>query len=877
MAQFSTPMMKQYLEIKKQYSDCLLFFRLGDFYELFMEDAKIGAKIMDITLTSRDRGKDGRIPMAGVPYHAVDNYLAKLVKAGYKVAICEQVTESAPGETKPDSIGLVEREVVRVVTPGTVTSDQVLDRKQNNYLIALLVHQDQVGLAIADLSTGEFRTTQWQSAEWEGSLKDELTRLSPAECILPDDLYNRPDLLRLLKTISGMNIYPYADWDRYAADAKSILKDHFNVKTLAGFGLENQDWATKAAAALLGYLKATQKEQVSHLTRITSYQPGNYLLMDTSTMMNLELFTQIRGGDKKGTLIHVLDQTQTAMGARLLRHWLQQPLTDKSMINQRLEAVDQLLAASDLRKEIWQLLKQTADMERLVSRLAIGSGNARDLIQLSQSLSLSLEIKQLLKQFDKGLLARINQGIDPEIAEVAKLIADQIAEEPPIDIKQGRMFKSGINEQLDQLRDIQGGGKAWMNKFAEQEKQRTKIQSLKVKFNKVFGFYIEVSKSNLSLVPDNYIRKQTLVNAERFITPELKEQEEKVLSAEDEINKLEFELFNQLVSQVLEKTTILQRAAKAGAALDCLTNFAQLAEKYDYCRPEITGNGELIIKQGRHPVVEQLLENEQFVPNDVTLNHEDQQLLIITGPNMAGKSVFIRQVAVITLMAQMGCFVPAESGRISVVDRIFVRSGAADVIAMGLSTFMVEMVETAQILHHATQDSLVVMDEIGRGTSTYDGVSIAWAVAEYLVNIKQGAKSSGPKALFATHYHELQALADKYSQIKNFQMAVEEHEGEPVFLHQVIPGGASHSYGIAVAKLAGVPQPVLQRAIEVLNSLEERGIKTPVYKMAVESANQLSFLKDQDHPVVKQLKELEVNSLTPIEALQKLAEWKEKL
>ena len=888
MEKFTTPMMRQYQQIKKQYPDCLLLFRLGDFYELFMDDAKIGAEILDITLTSRSRGKDGRIPMAGVPYHAVEGYLSKLVKAGYKAAICEQVSE-------PDGFGLVDREVVRVITPGTITSDQVLEQKQNNFLVAITINKQNVALAVVDLSTGEFRVTEWSSDQWLTILSDELVRLNPSEVILDEHLYNQPKILKIIKVNTDINVYPISDWQHQVEKAQQTLLQHFQIRTLAGFGIANCPLAQIVAAGLLNYLMTTQKSQVKHITQITSYSIDDYLELDRSTMINLELFSTIRGFNKKGTLIILLDGTNTNMGGRLLRRWLTKPLINQSEIVNRLNAVEELLKSISQREVLINLLKNTSDIERILSRLSLNSGNARDLKQLQTTLINYLEIKNVLLQFPKQLLTEIENDINPKLSLIIQLLENQILDEPSANVKQGGMIKPGVDTNLDKLRGILGGGKQWMNDFQTHERERTGIQSLKVKYNQVFGYYIEISKTNLHLVPKEYIRKQTLVNAERFITPELTQQEELVLSAEEQINQLEYDIFIVVVNQVMENINMMQKTAQVIAQLDCLINFAQLAEKYNYCKPEIATDGSINITNGRHPMVERLLGDRQFVPNDTTLNNQSDQLLILTGPNMAGKSVYIRQVALISIMAQMGSFVPAESAKLSLMDRVFVRSGASDVIAMGLSTFMVEMMETAHILLHATQDSLVILDEIGRGTSTYDGISIAWAVAEYLVNIKnpqynngvrgrqisniknKERKTSGPKTLFATHYHELQALADKYPQIKNFQMSVEEHEGEPVFLYKIIPGGASHSYGIAVAKLAGVPTEVLQRAIEVLNSLEERGIKTPQYKMALESIKQLSFIKDEQHPVMKQLKDLEVNTLTPIEALKKLADWKDQL
>ena len=866
MTEFSTPMMRQYLAIKKQYPDCLLFFRLGDFYELFMDDAKVGSKTLGITLTSRDKVKDGRIPMAGVPYHAVDSYLAKLVKAGYKVAICEQTSV-------PNGTGIVDREVVRIVTPGTVLDEKNLEQKENNYLVSISYFGNDLGIAFADISTGDFQATQIGTENLHEVIRDELSRFRPSECILPEKLYGDPKLLRTLRMQQGLNIYCFYDWDIFAENAKDLLRKQFGVSTLKAFGIEDKPQALKAAAALLGYLKHTQKDRVDHLRAIHTYTSHEHVSLDRSTILNLELFSTLREGDKKGSLISVLDQTTTAMGGRLLRQWILAPLKNREKIQERLDSVEEFYTQRPLKNTIQELLKEVLDIERILSKLSVGIGNPRDLIGLEQSLLKVLLVKQALKKVRTPLLHRIREALSDELSEIVERVKKHITEDPPVDVRQGRFIRKGINRELDDLRERIGGGKEWLAKLEKKERERTKIPSLKVRFNSVFGFYIEVSKANLHLVPNDYIRKQTLVNAERFITPELKSQEELVLTAEERMNLLEYEIFVSLVSSLVKQTKILQKAAGAIATLDVLVTFAHLAEKKKYCKPYLTTKGEIEIHDGRHPVVEELLEDEQFVPNDVTLNQGDHQLLLITGPNMAGKSVYIRQVALITLMTHIGSFVPSREAKISIVDRIFVRSGASDVISSGLSTFMVEMIETAHILHHATKDSLLIMDEIGRGTSTYDGISIAWAVAEYLVCHPKIT----PKTLFATHYHELQSLSQKYQKIKNYQMAVEGKKGEPIFLHKVVPGGASHSYGIAVAKLAGVPTDVIYRAVEVLRKLEERKVETPVGKLDIAPPDQMTLFKHEDHPIMKELKGLEVDTMTPLEALETLALWKKKI
>ncbi|HSX10034.1 MAG TPA: DNA mismatch repair protein MutS [Candidatus Saccharimonadales bacterium] len=876
---FSTPMMKQYSDIKEQYPDCLLFYRMGDFYELFLEDAHIGARVLNITLTGKANGKGGRIPMAGVPYHAVDTYLAKLVKAGYKVAICEQLSP-------PNKKGLVKRDVVRIVTPGTMLDEKALEKKEHNYLISLTTKKKNIALTIADVSTGYFATTEITSDFKNQIIIDELSRIHPRECILPEFLYNDPEFLQILKTEKEMNIFPYAQWDVYATDAKKFLHEHFGIATLAGFGLENNSLALETSAALLGYLKETQKGPVQHIKKIESYTTHDYLSLDRSTIINLELFTTIREHDSRGTLLSVMDGTITAMGGRLLKEWMRKPLLNKNEIDARLDAVEELFEKQPERSKILALLKEVSDIERLISRCSVGLGNARDLINLKNSLEIVVEIKKVLKQFDTSLLQKLETMIRLSLTNksletidgIITLIETIIVPEPPISIRDGGMIQKGVDKELDKLHHIVNGSRDWIFELEQKEREKTGINSLKIRFNKVFGFYIEVSKSHLHSVPKNYMRKQTLVSAERFITQELKEHEEIILTAEERINDIEFNIFQKTLSQLLEHVSLLQETAFTIATLDCLVNFSEIAEKKRYVRPEINLNSQITIRNGRHPVVETLLNDKQFVPNDVSLDSNDQQLLLLTGPNMAGKSVYIRQNALLVLMSQMGSFVPAEKAEIGIVDQIFVRSGASDVITSGLSTFMVEMVETAHILHHATSKSLIIMDEIGRGTSTYDGISIAWAVAEYLVSNKEK-----PKTLFATHYHELQALEEQYpKRIKNYHMSVSDDKGEPVFLHTILPGGASHSFGVAVAKLAGIPEQVIKRANELLKELESRGKAKVDFVSENAEGVYLSHptgvqINLADHLIHKELENLDIARMTPLEALNVLADLKEKL
>lgn len=861
---FSTPMMKQYLEIKKKYHDCLLFYRMGDFYELFLEDAKIGHQVLNITLTSRAKGRDGRIPMAGVPYHAVDAYLAKLVKAGHKVAICEQLTP-------PNKYGIVERDVIRIVTPGTMLDENALEKKENNYLIALFREGNQLGIAAADLSTGQFLASELELHNFEQQISTELSRFQPTECILAESHYNDPQILKALRIQDNLNIFCFHEWEHYTNRASQLLQKHFGISSLTGFGLENKPAAINAAAALLGYLKETQKDRVNHFKNITTFTNQEYMMLDRSTLINLELFATLRDHEKRGSLIHQLDQTTTAMGGRLLRQWVHKPLARRDAIELRLFAVQELLKSEPLRAELCVALRTVADIERIISRLSVGIGNARDLVNLKISLEKILFIIDQLKAMKSLQFRQLQALINHEVNDVIKLIEAQIVDEPPIDVREGGLIKATANHEVESLRKLVNGGKEWIVRLEEAERKRTGITSLKIRFNKVFGFYIEVTNANLLAIPKDYMRKQTLVNGERFITPELKDKEQQILTAEERMNTLEFELFNKVVQEVLKHVEAMQKAALSIATLDCLLTFANLAETQQYCQPEMVEDGAIEIKCGRHPVVEQLLSDSQFVPNDVNLVPGHQQLLIITGPNMAGKSVFIRQVALIVLLAHIGSFVPAEKAKISLVDRIFVRSGASDIITSGLSTFMVEMVETAQILNHATKKSLIIMDEIGRGTSTYDGISIAWAVAEYLVTHPQVAA----KTLFATHYHELQALEEHYpTLIKNFHVSVDNKDDSPVFLHTVLPGGASHSFGVAVAKLAGLPEPVLKKAWEMLHALEKRNLNQSPSEAKTNGQSPLPFPDDSN--LKAEIEKIDISNLTPLQALNKLAELKQK-
>ncbi len=881
------------MEVKKQYQDCILFFRMGDFYEMFLEDAKIGARVLDITLTSRSKGKEGRIPMAGVPYHAVDSYLNKMVKAGYKVAICEQLTP-------PNKQGIVKRDVIRIVTPGTLLDENALDRKRNNYIITVSLRGKSpagdfrnIGLAIADISTGFFQTAEYAGERAEQVLLDELSRLLPAECVLSEEDYNNPDILRLLTQVGDMNIFPYIEWDRYARRAEAAIKEIFHVNSLGVFDIDAKKYAQQASAALLHYLIDTQKGQVSHIKKIALYSSEDTMQLDRSTIANLELFITIREGERRGSLLHVLDDTVTPMGSRLLRRWVMKPLIDRDKIIARHDCVELFLRNRKLRTEIRTAMGDIYDVERIVARLSTNLGNAKDLIALKNSLIIMGEIGDRVATLPSPLAGELARGVDKEIGEIVKFIAKFILPDPAFDPKNGNLIERGVNSELDELRTTVRGGKDWIVDLEQKERERTGISTLKVRFNKVFGFYIEVSRAQSGNVPSDYMRKQTLVNGERFITPELKRQEEIILTAEERMNALEYEIFLQVVAKVLTYTEMIQAAAYSVAAIDCLVNFAELAERLHYSRPDVVKSQTIQITNGRHPVVEQLLHETRFVPNPTTLSsglpgshaktggksksgenvdgenvhHENApQLILLTGPNMAGKSVYIRQVALITLMSQIGSFVSAQEAELSVVDRIFVRSGASDVISQGMSTFMVEMVETSLILNNATSNSLIVMDEIGRGTSTFDGISIAWAVAEYLVTQPNVAA----KTLFATHYHELQELQTLFpTQIRNMHMAIEKERGKPVFLHTLMDGGASHSFGIAVAELAGVPKAVTKRAQELLKKLEEKSSED-----VVKSQNQNSTQNSELKKLQAILEDVDINNTTPLQALELVSELK---
>ncbi|HIJ90840.1 MAG TPA: DNA mismatch repair protein MutS [Deltaproteobacteria bacterium] len=864
-----TPMMQQYLEIKAQHRDSILFYRLGDFYEMFFDDAVTASKVLGITLTSRNSKDDeNRVPLCGIPYHAVSSYLAKMIKAGFKVAICEQVED--PKEAK----GVVRREVVRVVTPGLVTDEQLLDDKDNRYLAAICQKGKEWGLSLLDLSTGEFLVSEREDL---AALLDELGRLAPSEVLLPEepgDDSTLTDQLQAYLPQGCLTRRPAAGF--HPEVARQRLLEHFRVANLAGFGCEELKAGIGAAGALLLYLQETQKTTLDHIERLTPIEFDLVLLMDESSRRNLELTQTITGGAREGSLLDTLDLCETPMGARLLKKNLLFPLQEVEAIRQRLDTVEQLYLAPRLREEILELLSKVYDLERLNGRVVLGTANGRDLTAMRCSLAQLPKLKEKLAEAD-GLLANLGTTLD-ELAELHALLEAGIREDAPVTLREGNLIKAGYNAELDELVTLLRDGKALILGLEARERARTGITNLKIGFNKVFGYYIEISRGQLAHVPDDFIRKQTLVNAERFITQELKEFEEKVLGAQDKRLELEYRLFAAIRVTVAEASSrILQTAARL-AQIDFFCCLAEAAQKYRYTKPVITAGEAIIIKEGRHPVIERALPPGRFVPNDVHLNQENEEVLIITGPNMAGKSTVLRQTALITLMAQMGSFVPAASAEIGVVDRIFTRVGASDNLRRGQSTFMVEMNETANILNNATERSLVILDEIGRGTSTFDGLSIAWAVAEELVN-KNGR---GVKTIFATHYHELTELAATNNRVKNFNIAVREWNDTIIFLHKLLPGGTNRSYGIQVAALAGVPARVVARAKELLHNIEqgefnrqgEPRIATSPKKKKHSQPGQLSLFGAGESPAVRRLREINPDTLSPREALDLLYELK---
>ncbi len=863
----TTPLMEQYLAIKAKHKNAILFFRMGDFYEMFYEDAKTGSQVLGITLTSRAHGKAANVPLAGFPYHALDNYLTKMIRAGYRVAICEQVEDPKTAKT------IVRRDVVEIVTPGTTFSDELLVSNRNNYLAGLAFNKEICGLAAADVTTGEFFVSEFPKEK----LREQVLSLHPSEIIIAET-----QLAYVTKNLNlNQEIFftGREDWIFNRDYGYEILTNHFKTSSLKGFGCEDLETGIAAAGAVLNYLQENQKNELGHITHLRRRYNSDYMTIDPTTQRNLELVQSLSQRDNRGTLISVLDQTKTAMGGRRLVNWLLNPLNQEQPIKLRLDAVEEFVQNDRTRNDLRELLGKIGDLERLVSKITTGRTNARDLIALKSALKLVPDFQSTLKIAESEYATRIRDNFH-ELPVVVDEIERAIIDDPPLAITEGGIIRRGYNSELDHLREIAYSGKDWIARLQNSEKERTGIPSLKVSYNKVFGYYIEVTKPHLAKIPDDYIRKQTLVNAERFITPPLKEYEEQVLGAEEKIVSMEYELFDQ-VRQLVSRNVkeILQNATMLGD-LDCLLNFAQVARDNNFCKPNIMIDDKIVIQDGRHPVVEKLLPaGESFVPNDVFLNNSTDQISIITGPNMAGKSTYLRQVGLIVLLAQIGSFVPASSATIGLVDKIFTRVGASDNLAGGESTFLMEMNETANILNNATPKSLILLDEIGRGTSTFDGLSIAWSVTEYLHN----TSSVAAKTLFATHYHELTELELILPRVKNYNVAVKEWGDKVIFLRKIVPGGCDHSYGIQVAQLAGLPPNVIERAKEVLSNLETDEL-TPndVPRLARhfnskkqdEKKSQLDFFTQREQTLANEIEKLDLNTLTPIEALNKLNELK---
>lgn len=790
-----TPGMQQYMKIKQQHPDCIVLFRMGDFYETFYHDAKTVSKELDIVLTKRGKGEK-QAPLAGIPFHALDNYLGKLIKKGYRVAIVEQVED--PKLAK----GLVKRDLVRIVSPGTIIESSMLQEKQNNYIACINKEKNTIALAAADLSTGEFFVSEFSTVQ---ELKAELARLAPAEIVIPISL-ERSEFIASLHTQA---VITSADERYFWHDSAWVaVTQHFNVIDTAGFGIERNSLCINAAGALLSYLKETQKTHLSHINRIRKHTEASSMSLDAATIKNLELLKNARDNSTRASLLEVLDKTITPMGARMLKKWLIAPLQDKEKIEQRLEAVDELLKRSMHRDELQMFLKNINDIERIMSRVNFGSANPRDLIALKRSLQQLPGMRSVLEAMNAELLEEI--GAMPDCSQVSEIIDKAIADDPPLSLREGNLIKHGYRSELDELRNIASSGKVWISQLEAKERQRTGIKSLKISYNKVFGYYIEITRPNLHLVPSDYIRKQTQVNAERFITPELKEEEEKVLHAQERQLEIEYVLFIGLLREISQHTELMQEVAKAIALLDCVLSLAQTASENNYTRPELASDFELLLQESRHPVLEKL---SDFVANDCLLD-ENSFMYIITGPNMAGKSTYMRQIALIVVMAHIGSFVPATYAKIPLVDKLFTRVGAFDDMSHGQSTFMLEMLETAGILNTATKHSLILLDELGRGTSTYDGIALAWAIAEYI------HEEIGAKTLFATHYHQLNNLAEKFQGIKNMSVAIKDEKDTIVFLHKIVAGGTDKSYGIQVAKLAGIPHDVIERSKVIMNRLE---------------------------------------------------------
>jgi DNA mismatch repair protein MutS len=871
-----TPLMAQYSKIKAANPDTILLFRMGDFFETFEEDAKIASKVLGITLTKRgSSGAVEDIPLAGFPHHAIDSYLPKLVRAGYRVAVCEQV------ENPKFAKGIVKREVIEVVTPGVNFSDKILDHKKNNYLMAVCLKpassadRDEIaGISFSDISTGEFFTYEVP----ENQLPQQIESISPSEILVQKK--DKEYFTKLIQKInSSIRITKIDDWVFNFEYAKELLVMQFKTVNLKGFGIDQFTTGIISAGAVLNYLQETQKANLSHLNKVSAYNPSEYMTLDYSTKRNLEITFSMQDGGREGSLISILDKTETAMGGRLLKKWISAPLISLDLILKRQESVNEFYKNKTLRGKLITELKEIGDLERLISKVCTGRANPREIIYLKSSLKKIPVIKELLKGVKGKTLKQVEEGLNP-LEKIVDRIEKAIIDSPPLSISDGGIIKNGFSPELNDLRDISLHGKDWIANFQKSEREKTGISSLKVSFNRVFGYYIDVSNTHKDKVPLNYIRKQTLVNSERFITPELKEYEDKILNAEEKIYELESQLFNEIRLMVSAEAEAVQQNARLIAMLDCFLGFAECAVQYNYVKPELSDDDKIDIVDGRHPVVERILPpGEKFTPNSCSLDNINNQIILLTGPNMAGKSVYLRQAGLIVLLAQIGSFVPAKSAKIGLVDRIFTRVGASDNIAAGESTFLVEMQEAANILNNATSKSLILLDEIGRGTSTFDGISIAWAITEYL----HENQTLSAKTLFATHYHELNEMSEIFPKIKNYKVEVREYEDKVIFLHKVSPGRADHSYGIQVAQMAGLPVFVTNRSKEILQNLEGKELtpyeikKEKLSKLQREDENQLRLFEIKDDKIRNELNDIQINNLTPIEALNKLSELKKKV
>ena len=869
MAEYS-PMMQHYLKTKEEYKDCILFYRLGDFYEMFFDDAILASRELELTLTGKECGQEERAPMCGVPFHAAETYIARLIGKGYKVAICEQMED--PKLAK----GIVKREVIRVVTPGTVIESNLLDEKKNNYIMAIYKNGIYFGISICDVSTGDFKATQIKETNNFSMALDEISRYSPAEIVVNDLMYATTE--EIAKIRERFQIYISKQEEEKFSNNSEELLNKYNIVNEDGNEIKDINDKTLCICAingLLTYILETQKTSLDHINKITLYNNTKYMCLDINARRNLELTEKLRDKSKKGTLLWVLDRTSTSMGGRRLRRWLNDPLLDVERINKRLNAVKELKEKLILRGDITDLLKKVYDIERLVGKISYGNANGRDLISLKNSIKQLPELKRIMVSADSTLLKELYEELDT-LEDIYTIIDNAIVEEPPISVKEGGLIKKGYDEEIDKLKIATTDGKNWLIQLEADEREKTGIKGLKVGFNKVFGYYIEVTKSNISLVPDRYIRKQTLTNGERYVTEELKKLENELLGAEEKVINLEYNAFCDIREKIEKQIIRIQKTADIISTLDVLNSFATVAEDMNYCMPIVDNSGIIDIKGGRHPVIEKILPSGAFVDNDTYLDKEDNRFSIITGPNMAGKSTYMRQVALISLMAQCGSFVPATSARLGVVDKIFTRIGASDDLSMGQSTFMVEMMEVATILKEATPNSLVILDEIGRGTSTYDGLSIAWAVAEYMSD----KEKCGAKTLFATHYHELIGLEEKIQGVKNYSIAVKERGEDIIFLRKIVSGGTDESYGVHVAKLAGVPQVVTKRSNEILKTLERKSIlgnqKQEKENKKV-ATGQLDMYNYKLAEIAHELDKVDLNNLTPIDALNTLVKIKEKM